>query len=196
MCSINSLIPHENFVGREDIFKPTTGSESLHEISNDDGIRVVNFATSKNLTVESTMFPRCNIHKFTWTSPDGKTHNQFDYILIDRRRHSVVLDVRSFSAADCDACYHSVQNLLSSRLLSKNITIRIYKIIILPVVLFGCETWSLTIREEHRLRVLENRSLRRIGPKRDEVTEGWRNCLMRSFITCTLRHRMIKSRRM
>jgi hypothetical protein len=67
-----------------------------------------------------------------------------------------------------NACYHSVQNLLSSRLLSKNIKIRIYKTIILPVVLYGCETWSLTLREEHRLRVFENRVLRRIfGPKRE-----------------------------
>jgi hypothetical protein len=52
------------------------------------------------------------------------------------------------------ACYHSVQNLLSSRLLSKNLKIRIYKTIILLVVLYGCKTWSLTLREEHRLRVL------------------------------------------
>jgi hypothetical protein len=74
-----------------------------------------------------------------------------------------------------NACYHSVQNLLSSRLLSKNIKIRVYKTIILPVVLNGCETWSLTLREEHRLRVLENRALRGIfGPKRDEVIGGWR----------------------
>jgi hypothetical protein len=70
-----------------------------------------------------------------------------------------------------NACYHSVQNFMSSRLLSKNIKIRIYKSIILPVVLYGCETWSLTLREEHRLRVFENRVLRRIfGPMRDEVT--------------------------
>jgi hypothetical protein len=64
---------------------------------------------------------------------------------------------------------------LSSRLLSRNIKIRIFKTIILPVVLYGCETWSLTLREEHRLRVFENRMLRRIfGPKREEVTGGWR----------------------
>jgi hypothetical protein len=74
-----------------------------------------------------------------------------------------------------NACYHSVQNLLPSRLLSKNIKIRIYKTITLPMALYGCETWSLTLREEHRLRVFENRVLRRIfGPKRDEVTGGWR----------------------
>jgi hypothetical protein len=74
-----------------------------------------------------------------------------------------------------NACYHSVKNLLSSRLLSKNIKIRIYKTIILPVVLYGCETWPLTLREEHGLRVFENRVLRRIfGQKRDEVMGGWR----------------------
>jgi hypothetical protein len=55
-----------------------------------------------------------------------------------------------------NACYHSVQNLLSSRLLSKNVKVRIYKTIILPVVLYGCEIWSLRVREEHKLRVFEN----------------------------------------
>jgi hypothetical protein len=68
-----------------------------------------------------------------------------------------------------------VQNLLSSSLLSKNVKIKIYRTIILPVVLYGCETWSFTLREECRLRVFENRVLRRIfGPKRNEVTGEWR----------------------
>jgi hypothetical protein len=61
-----------------------------------------------------------------------------------------------------NACYNLVQNLLSSRLLSKNLKIRKYKTIILPVVLYGCETWYLTLREEHRLRAFDNRVLRRI----------------------------------
>jgi len=74
-----------------------------------------------------------------------------------------------------NACYHSVQNLLSSRLLSKNVKINVYRTIILPDVLYGCETWSLTLREERKLRVFENMVLRRIfGPKRDEVTGEWR----------------------
>jgi hypothetical protein len=74
-----------------------------------------------------------------------------------------------------NACYHSVQKLSSSRLLSKNINIRIYKSKILPVVLYECETWSLTLMEEHRLRLFENMVLRRVfGPKRDKVTGGWR----------------------
>jgi hypothetical protein len=71
-----------------------------------------------------------------------------------------------------NASYYSVQNPLSSSLLFKNLKIKIYKTIILPVVLYGCESWSLTLREESRLRVFENRVLRRVfGPKRDEVTE-------------------------
>ncbi|PNF33766.1 hypothetical protein B7P43_G10210 [Cryptotermes secundus] len=103
-------------VGREDIFKPTIGNESLHEISNDNAVRVVNFATSKSLTAKSTMFPRRNIHKFTWTSPDGKIHNQIDHILLDRRRHSSILDVRSFRAADCDTDHYLVVAKVKERL--------------------------------------------------------------------------------
>jgi hypothetical protein len=71
------------------------------------------------------------------------------------------------------ACYYSVQNLLSSRLILKNLKIKIYKIVILPVVLYGCETWSLTLREEHRLRVFENSVLKIFGPKREE-DGSWR----------------------
>jgi hypothetical protein len=88
---------------------------------------------------------------------------------------------------------------LSSRLLSKNIKVRIYKTIILPVVLYGCETWSLTLREEHRMRVFENRVLRRIfGPKRDEVTGGWRklpNEELHNLYSSPSIIRVIKSRR-
>ena len=74
-----------------------------------------------------------------------------------------------------NACYHSVQNLSSSRLLSKNLKIKIYRTVILPVVLYGCETWSLTLREERKLRVFENRVLRKIsGPRRDVATGEWR----------------------
>ena len=68
-----------------------------------------------------------------------------------------------------------MQNLLSSRLLSKNLKIKIYRTIILPVVSYGCETWSLTWREERKLSVFEDMVLRRIfGPRRHEVTGEWR----------------------
>jgi hypothetical protein len=68
-----------------------------------------------------------------------------------------------------------VQDLLSSSFLSKNTKIKIHRTIILRFALYGCGTWSLTLREEHGLRVFENRVLRRIfGPKNDEVTGEWR----------------------
>jgi hypothetical protein len=74
-----------------------------------------------------------------------------------------------------NACYYSVQSLLSSRLLSRNVKVKIYKTIILPVVLYGCETWSLTLREEHILRVFEHRVLRReYLDLRGMVTGEWR----------------------
>ena len=80
-------------MGRENILKLTIGNESLHKESNDNGVRIVNFATSKNLVVKCTMFPHQNLHKYTWTSPDWKTHNQTDHILIDRRWHSSIREV-------------------------------------------------------------------------------------------------------
>jgi hypothetical protein len=71
-------------------------NESLHEISNDNGVRVVNFAISK-----STMYPHHNIHKLTWTPHDWKMQNQIDYILIHKRQYSDA-GVRSFKGADCN----------------------------------------------------------------------------------------------
>jgi hypothetical protein len=99
-----------------------------------------------------------------------------------------------------NACYHAVQNLLSSHMLSRNVKIKIYKTIISPVVLYGYEAWSLTLKEDYRLRVLENRVLRRIfGPKRDEVTGGWRKLLneeLHGLYSSPGIVRVIKARRM
>jgi hypothetical protein len=87
-----------------------------------------------------------------------------------------------------NACSHSVQKLLSCCLLPRNIKLRIYENVVLPVDLYECGTWSLTLRKEHRLRVFDNRVLRRIyGPERCEVTRGRENYIMRSFITYILR---------
>ncbi|KAJ4432449.1 hypothetical protein ANN_21068 [Periplaneta americana] len=103
-------------VGREDIFRPTIGKESLHAISSDNGVRLVNFATSKNLIVKSTTFPHKDIHKYTWTSPDGLTHNQIDHILIDKRRHTSIVDIRTFRGADCNSDHYLVIGELRERL--------------------------------------------------------------------------------
>ena len=74
-----------------------------------------------------------------------------------------------------NACYYSLEKILSFRLLSKKLKVNIYKTIILPVVLYSCENLSLTSREEHRLRVLENKVLRKIfKARRDEITGEWR----------------------
>jgi hypothetical protein len=70
-------------VRRENIFKPTLGNESLHENIIANGVNVVNFATSKNLVVKRTMFPHRNIHKYTWTLPEEKAHNQICHLLIE-----------------------------------------------------------------------------------------------------------------
>jgi hypothetical protein len=98
-----------------------------------------------------------------------------------------------------NACYYSVQNLLSSLIMSKNLKMKIYKTVILPVVLYGCETWSLTLGEEHRLRVFENRVLSKIfGPKREE-DGSWRklhNDELHDLYSSPNIGRMIKSRRM
>ena len=86
-----------------------------------------------------------------------------------------------------NACYYSVQNLLSSSLLSKKLKIKIYRTIILPVVLYGCETLSLTLRDERLLRVFENRVLRRVfGPRSDEVTGNGETFVMRGLVICNL----------
>ncbi|KAJ4432406.1 hypothetical protein ANN_21025 [Periplaneta americana] len=99
-----------------------------------------------------------------------------------------------------NACYYSVEKLLSSSLLSKNLKVRIYKTVILPVVLYGCETWILNLREEHRLRVFESKVLRKIfGAKRDEVTEEWRklhNTELNALYSSPDIIRNIKSRRL
>ena len=74
-----------------------------------------------------------------------------------------------------NACYYSLEKILSSHLLSKKFKVNAYKTIILPVELYGCETWSLKLREEHKLRVFENKVLRKIfGVKRYEITGEWR----------------------
>ena len=106
---------------------------------------------------------------------DARSVEQFKYLGTNVTNQNSMQEEIKSTLKSGNACCHLVQNPLSSSLLSQNLDITIYRIIILPVVLYGCETWSLTLREERRLIVFENMVLRRIfGPKRDEVTGEWR----------------------
>jgi hypothetical protein len=126
--------------------------------------------------------------------------SQFKYLGTTITNQNLIKDEINRRLNYDNACYHSVQNLLSSRLLSKNLKIIIYKTIILPVVLYGCETWSLTLREEHRREVFENRVLRKIfGLKRDEVKGEWRklhNEELHDLSSSPSIIRIVKARRM
>ena len=86
---------------------------------------------------------------------------EFKYLGTTLRNRNFIAEEIKRRLRSGNACYHSVQKLLSSRLRSNNLKIKIYRTIILPVVLYGCETWSLALREERKLRVFENRVLRR-----------------------------------
>jgi len=98
-------------------------------------------------------------------------------------QNSIQEEIRRLKSGN--ACYYSVQNLLSSSFLSKNIKIKTCRTIIFPAVLHECETWSLTLREERRLRVFQNRVLRIFGSERDEVKRSGENYIMRNFMICT-----------
>ena len=101
--------------GESVYFQTDNWNESLHQDSNDNDVRIVNFVTSKNL-VKNTMFSHRDIHKYTWTSPDGKTHNRIEYILIGRRWHSIILDMRNFRGTDCDTDHYLVVSEVRERL--------------------------------------------------------------------------------
>jgi hypothetical protein len=97
------------------IFKPTVGNVSLPEIGSDNGVRIVNFATSRNLSVESSVFLHPNMHELDLDS-GRETHNEIDQVFIDKRQHSDMSDVQSFIGADCDTDHYLVIAKVRERL--------------------------------------------------------------------------------
>lgn len=95
-------------IGRETAFKPNLGNHSLHQECNENGLRLVDLAMSKDLAISSTFFPRKDIHKATWKSPDGITSNQIDHVLINRRHGSDIMDVRTCRGADVESDHYMV----------------------------------------------------------------------------------------
>ncbi|PSN43351.1 hypothetical protein C0J52_15555 [Blattella germanica] len=103
-------------IGKEDEYKPCIGKYSLHENSNDNGIRLIHFSSSRNMVVGSTIFNHRDIHKMTWKSPDGNTFNQIDHILIDARHFSNLIDVRSYRGANIDSDHYLVVATIRGRI--------------------------------------------------------------------------------
>lgn len=96
-------------IGKETAFKPTIGLHSLHDITNDNGLRLIDLATGKGLVIKSTMFPHKNIHKGTWRSPDGSYTNQIYHVLINSRFSNCIHDVKTVRGADCDSDHYLVK---------------------------------------------------------------------------------------
>jgi endonuclease/exonuclease/phosphatase family metal-dependent hydrolase len=102
-------------VGKEEIYQGLIGTHSMHLYTNNNGQRLVDFAKKKNMVISSTCFPHKEIHKQTWRSPDGKTNNQIDRILIDKRNASSILGIKSCRGANSDSDHFLVRGKYRSK---------------------------------------------------------------------------------
>jgi hypothetical protein len=171
-------------------------TEALLDVSKEVGLEVNSEKTEYMLTSQSEMGQKHSIKIANRSFEDVERFKHLRTTLTDQNcMHERIKSRLNWG----NACYHSVQSFLSC-LLSRNLKVKIYKTIILPVVLYGCETWSLTLREQHRPSVFENRVLRRISePNRDEVTGEWKklhNGELQILYSSPAIIRHIKSRRM
>lgn len=103
-------------IGKENMWKEIAGKESLHDETNENGVRLCSFAMANNLKIVSTCFPRKEIHKETWISPDGRTKNQIDHVLVDNRNKSSILNVRSIREAECGSDHNLVLTKIYQRI--------------------------------------------------------------------------------
>ena len=106
-------------IGKEKAYENVTGKHMLHEISSQNGELVCNFAIENNLTVMSTQFQHKRIHKGTWTSPDFRTVNQIDHVLINTTKKRIVQDIRTLQGLNCDSDHFLVKTTLKQRLITK-----------------------------------------------------------------------------
>jgi hypothetical protein len=172
-------------------------TETLINAGKDDGLEV---------NIEKTKYMLVSRDQNASQNRDIKIENrsfenvsQFKYLEMTVTNQNLIQEEIKRRLNSGNACYHSVQNLLSSHLLSKNLKVRIFKTIILPLVLYGRETLALTVRKEHKLRVFESMVLRIFGPKRDGATGGWRklqNKELHNLYTSPSKIKIIKLRKM
>ena len=107
-------------IGKEiEAYGPAIGKESLHENCNENGIRLVSFCIANNLMIGGTFFPHKTIHKHTWKSPDNRTYNQIDHILISRKHRSTLQDVRSLRSLDCNTDHYLIRAKIKAKLCTK-----------------------------------------------------------------------------
>jgi hypothetical protein len=151
-------------------------SDVLFEASRDIGLEI---------NAEKTKYMIMSRHPNSGRNQNIRIDNEsfekvakFKYLVTTLTNQNDIRDEIKSRLNSGNTCYYSVQNLLSSHFILKNLKIKICGTVILPVVLYGCKTWSLTLGEEHRLRVFENRVLRKMGHGED--------CIMMSFMTCIL----------
>ncbi|XP_008178936.1 craniofacial development protein 2-like [Acyrthosiphon pisum] len=103
-------------LGKENIFRSTIGNHSMHDITSENGLRLIDFASGGGLVVKSTMFPRKDIYKGTWKAPNGRYTNQIDHVMINTRFKNCIQEVKTVRGADCDLDHYLVKGKLDVKL--------------------------------------------------------------------------------
>jgi len=154
-------------VGKEDVYKPTNGNESLHNETNNNGIKMIQFAVSKVFNVRSTTFPQKNIHKETWYSTDGRTANQIDHFLISNRFRSAITDIRALRGPDMGSGHNLLKINFKVKLRVK--TEKKYNEKRKIVNIFQNSKWKqeYVIELSKRFKIMENME--------DNINEKWEN---------------------